>query len=203
MSLTTPGISVSTDPRMLDRVTLDMSQKAVDGLEWLDACYGKAEERVKVKDGKQYVYPAVFHDKEYLDMLPGAVTDARGNPHNYGFFHLNGPMSIEYYQAMHQWVEARISLIIWFDLRTVYPDDHNVRSLENVKAEVIRFLNIPKFQTTTLRWKLEAIEEKGRRVYREYSYKEIDYQDLMRPNGALRFDLWVRWLEKCPDPRIT
>ena len=204
MSLTTPGISVSTDPRMVDRVCLDMAQKLVDFTDWLDECYGKAEERVEMRNNKEYIYPAVFNGHEYLDMLPGAVTDARGNNKNYGFFHLQDPVNIdEYKNAMHQWCEATVSLIIWFDLRTVYPDDHNVRTLENVKAEVVRFFKVPRFQTTTLRWKLLSMSEKGRRVYREYSYKEIDRQDLMRPKGALRFNVWVRWLELCPDPRIT
>ena len=202
MSLTTPGTSVSTDPRMLDRVCLDMGQKLMDGLDWLDQCYGKAEERVKLVEGKEYVYPAVYHDDEYLDMLPGAVVDAKGNNQNYGFFHA-GPVNIEgYHNAQNLWMESTISLILWFDLRTVYPDDHNVRSLENVKAEVIRFFNIPRFQTTFLRWRLLSIDEKGRRVFREYSWREVRNQDIMRPNGCLRVNIWVRWLELCSDPRI-
>jgi len=201
MSLTNPGISVPTHPRMLDRVCIDMAGKLMDGLNWLDICYGKAEERVKLKDGKSYVYPAVFNGDEYLDMLPGAVTDSKGVNLNYGFFHFSDPVTHEYHPGLNQWIEANVSFICWFDLRRIYPEDWNVMTAENVRAEVTRFFKFPRFQTTFLRWRVQTSETKGRRVYREYSYREIDNQDLIRPNGAIRVNLWVRFLEVCPDPR--
>lgn len=175
-----------SEPVLIDAV-LQKVNTAFAGLSWLSNAYGRAEKQVKVKNKKEYTYPAVnVGGKEYLTVFPDEHLK------NHSFWH------IEKQQLSRDGasISAEFRLIFWYDLRTVYPDDWQTRSNENPKSEVLKLLrqNYPTPSTI----ELTGFQDEAKEIYAGYSDTQLQTQFLMRPYGGFALTGIIKYREnKC------
>jgi hypothetical protein len=91
-------------------------------------------------------------------------------------------------------IQTSFGLIVWFDFRKVYPEDHQHRTNENVKAEVIEALRTARLSRSTIR--LTNVTEIPSTVYAEFTSREIEDQYLERPYGGFRINGTITYDER-------
>lgn len=182
---------------MFDAAIAQLQQGLVDALPWLDVCFGKAQRIVKEQQGRRYVVPSVFcggwngHGvNDYIEVSPDKKIG------NFGFFELLDPQELEPTPWAAK-ITTPVALIIWFDLRTIYPDFDN-RNTDALKAEVLRVLNgRDGWHLTSGRVQFNRFYERAENIYRGYTLDETDNQYLMHPYGGFRFDGKMEVFEPC------
>ena len=184
-----PQIPVLEDPKMLDYALQEIQILLGTRLTWLTYVFGKAERKVEMKDGKKVVFPAVFSGgKDYLKVFPDSKIGS------FAFFDIEDGSEIISDSKIVSEVKSKISLILFFDYRTVYPDDFEERSIEHVKQQVVEFFRSTTFQFSQIR--MEKIYEHATNVYKGYTDREIEDQFTMRPFGVLRVEGFIKYNEK-------
>lgn len=185
---------------MLDRVLGEIQRGLIGGLDWLDAAFGRAQKLVKTIDGKRYVTPNVYcgglegkGKNDYLEVSPDSHIG------NFSFFVIHDPQIIDTYVGQPAEIKAPFSLIVWFDLRTIFGSATN-RNTELVKAQILKILN------GRTGWHLQGgrivinkTYEQAQNIYSGFTLDENDNQFLMHPYGGLRFDGVIEYTEYCYD----
>lgn len=199
MSISTPAI---TNPVLLDRALGEIGTKLAANLSWLTTAYGIAVREEDTYEGRKRTYPAIRIDAEsYEKLLPDQELG------NYSFFECLHPEQVEWHRRLPSWQECKFSTIFQFDFRTVYPADHNNRTLEHVKLDILRVFRNMSLSKSVL--EIELIYDKIIDVYQTYSfvYTDPDWIGIerialqnsnyffRRPFGCLRFEGKVRYLE--------
>ena len=177
------GNNLTTGQRLelLDRAFKDMGDALAAKLAWMDNIFGRAERLVKYDAGKRRIYTPCwyYHDNEYTELTP---TDTLGN---FAFFWVDDPQEMRSDHYLSVDLEARFSVIFWYDYRKIYNAVN--RNREQVKADILAALN-----TMTLRnggtFRLTRIYELAENIYRGFSLDETDNQFLMQPYGGIRID---------------
>jgi hypothetical protein len=178
-----------TNATMLDAVLLEISIELKKKLTWLDSCYTAAQKLQNTQDSKKINYPAVFTGgTEYLNLLPD------GHLGNYSFFRMNDPEEIEYYARNVNKITAEFDLIIWFNLKKVYPIDTG-RNIEHVKSEVLKAFR--EITITRGTYQLEQIYKDAKNIFSTYSIDETQEQFMMHPYGALMIRGKLIYKEDC------
>lgn len=167
------------NPRLFDRVIVELQQGLADNIAWLDHIFGRAERVVEKRNGVRTVIPAVYiGNNDYRNITPD--DKAIGN---YAFFTIDDPQNVEYAAGVGR-AKAGFSLVVWLDMRTIESiDDRNV---EAVKSELLKAL------THHIRIKSGAVRihrvyEHPEAVFTGFSYDHLDAQALMHPYCGLRF----------------
>ena len=182
---------------MIDAALAELQQGLVDGLSWLDVCFGKSQRITKVQDGKKIIVPSVYcggwdghGPNDYIEVSPDAKIG------NFGFFELTDPQELEPVPFGAD-ITTPVSLIIWFDLRRVYGSLTN-RNTEALKAGVLEIVNGSRgWHLTQGRVAFNRCYERAENIYRGYSLDEIENQYLMHPYGGFRFDGEMKIFEPC------
>lgn len=182
---------------MLDRVIGEIQKGLADGIGWLDVVFGRAQRLVANKDGKRYTLPNVFcggwnghGPNDYIEVSPD------GKIGNFAYFETDDPETIDA-GPFARTIHAPFSLVVWFDLRTIYPQDDN-RNTEILKAEILRVLGgRTGWHLTQGRVTVNKIYERAENIYRGYSLSEIDNQFLMHPYAGFRFEGVLDFDEWC------
>lgn len=158
-------------------------------LPWLDHVLPQAERLVKMIDGKRIYSPNIYvGENEYEQIFPDS--DDIGN---YSFFMLDEPQSVNYDVGGRVQMSAPFSLIVWFDIRTLYSDD--VRDLEQAKKDVLRAV-----RRTWMRngyFYITEIFQRSENVFKEFTLDEVDNQYLMQPFGGFRLRGTIHIEEDC------
>ena len=177
-----PTIPTMTDPKLLDWVLLEFQTKLSSSLSWLDHAFGKAQKFQK--DG--LTYPAVYIGaNDYLNVLPDSHIGC------YSFFDIDDGQKINHMPSRVQDYEVTGALIFWFDLRDIYPTDSNLRTIENVKSDIIDAINTSRL--TRCQFELLNVYEEASNVFRNYTHKEIKTQFRMYPYSALKFTFRIKY----------
>lgn len=170
---------VHTNAALLDEFLSGLRTRLETNLSWLTKAYGNAQALKAQRDGRTITYPGVPTSKgtEYLSMfpdehlgnflwfdIPSYQIDDRGRP-NKTYFATGG-------------------LIVWGDLRRMYPADWTGRTVEDAKRDLIAALD-----ASGRAIRLQRSYDRQADIFRGYTDTEIDNQYMMRPYMAFRFDI--------------
>lgn len=185
--ISTPTIPAIVEPALLDRALLPIQVALASNLTWLDSVFGKSQKMVKVVDGREQYYPGVYAgDAQYLNALPDSHIG------NFCFFDALDNEQIEAFAGGVKMTRT-IALILWWDFQKVYPADHEQRTIEHIKEQVLEALR----SVSSAQVQLQPIRayERAENIYQGYTHQESHRQFLMRPYGGLRCDLELTYYE--------
>ena len=186
--ITTPTIPTLSSPQLIDVALLEIQTALTGGLSWLDQAFGKAELVTDKVDNRTVRIPAIYTGGiEYLKMLPD------NHIGNFSFFDVEDGEEIEWSEYGTDYINARISLILWFDYRDVYVDPNN-RSIENVKKDVKDVLKAMRLTRSHVTF--DRFFDQFQNVYGRYQVDHIQNKFWMRPFGCLRIEGDIRIKEK-------
>lgn len=176
-------------PALFDRCIVSLQDGLEKELPWLDHVFGRVERLVKEVQGVRRYTPNVYLGKdEYLLLLPDQGLG------NLCYFVLEDEEGVEWYVGERSRLEARFSLVVWVDMRTVEDDDE--RNTERVKAQVLRALN-GGIWIRSGSIQIDSIYERAENVYRGFTLDEVDNQFLMAPFAGFRFEGVMRINDEC------
>lgn len=195
---------VIKNPVMLDRVIGEIQNGLIANLPWLDVAFGRSQRLTKNMGGVKIITPNVYcggwnghGENDYIEVSPDAKIG------NFSFFEIDDPHTITAGPWARE-IKSPFSLIVWFDLRTIYPNDITNRNTEYVKAQILKvlqgrafFQGYPGWHLTNGRIVLNRIYERAENIYRGYTLTEIDNQYLMHPFAGFRFDGLLEYDELC------
>ena len=188
--ITTPTIPTYSPARLIDAALLEIQDGLTTQLSWLNTAFGKAQRLVRRKDGREVFYPGVWYgEADYLPVFPD------GHIGNFSFFDVEDGQTVEREPGFHGEMVADFGLVFWFDFRDVYPVGWELRTTENVKADVLSALKAIKIDRGAFR--INQIFERAENMYPGYTISEIDDQFLMRPYGGFRIEGELRYYVDC------
>lgn len=177
----TPQVPTLIDPQLIDKAFMEIQTSLVAKLDWLDHAFGKAQRLKEQVEGKTVIYPGVYvGQEEYLNVFPDEHIG------NFTFFDSYDGEDLDHKGRGNISFSAKFGLIVWFDYRTVYPNDWQQRTIENVKAEVIDAMKRTLTSLSSIR--MTHTWERSEDIYKGYTDKEIRQQFLMRPFGGFRIE---------------
>lgn len=166
-------------PKGADAACALIAEKLSDEFSWLTA-YGRSQDWFSDPDDNRSKQPGIYCGRgEYLSMLPDEHLGC------FSFFRVMPVKKIE------QWIDFAdpitvfdFSLIVWYDLRKIYPTTYDQYSTENVNQLLLEFLvdlSIP----FTL--SVSEIVEGFELVYKDYDRALYDRTSFMMPQHGVRF----------------
>ena len=177
------NVPIVSNPVMVDKVIGQLQTGLKANLAWLDNAFGKAQKITKKIGQKTYIFPACFAgDEEYLDVSPDS------NIGNFSFIQLHEPQNLEWIPNQLGSLSVPFSVIFWFDIRKVFPNNYKERNTEAIKAEILNVLNLH-IKLRDGRFSFNKIYETAQNIYREYpGVMEIENQFMMHPFGGIRIE---------------
>jgi hypothetical protein len=180
---------IPDDPEMLDYVCVEIRERLLEKLLWIDEGYLLAEMRVRQNSIGEVSYPGVLNGgMEYLSMFPDTHLG------NYFYFINDDPLEIEYGVTVSKIVNE-IGLVVFFDYRSVWSSGWEEKSIQNMMRVFLDFFQTEFFSRSRvrpLRFRTSAGD-----IYEGFDSQEIKRQFLMKPFGALRIDLELSYYPKC------
>lgn len=188
----TPIIPTKIDPQMMDPAMTELTGALTTNLPWLNKAYSNVEKFVEGKGKRPKIYPAVYtgtkKDRGYLKLFPDS--------------HIGNFAYVEVYKQPFDHIPQQsathiidFGIVFHFNFEKVYPNDHNNRTLENVKHDVFEVLNRYPFANFKVRF--GGFVEGANNIYRGYSHDEIEDQFLMRPYGGFTITGQMRFTKRC------
>jgi len=183
--ITNPSVPVLTEAVLIDRALNSISGLLESNLNWLDTAYGRCEKMVEYseKATKKRVFPGVYvggNSNDYLDLLPDSLLGC------YSFFHVKDGEEYLGEGRRQGNVKFEFGLVVWFDYRKVYPSDWKLRSVENVKKQVVDVFR--KSGGCGVQIQIGKAWVEADNIYKGFTHEEIDRQFLIRPYGGFRID---------------
>lgn len=181
-----------TTPALLDAACNAVALAMRDSLTWLDNAYGRAVKRERMQDGQRVIYPAIYAGGgEYLRLFPDEHLG------NFCWMDVQDGYSVDWIARKYWRVRATAGLIVWFDLRSVYPSTYDSNTEENVKSAVLGALRSA--LSPALRFTVSRAWDRSENIFRGYSLSEVDNQFMMRPYGCFRLDGELVYETACTD----
>lgn len=189
------------EPALEDRVLLVLALHLKNRLPWLNKAFGQAHKLAITKDNRTTYFPAYPAEdetagKEYVKLWPDEHIG------NFSFFELQDQHNvIEWGKAkmVNSVFEFKVSLIVSFNLKTIWPDDWKMRSTANVVNEIFNRV-LAKFSAPAVSINADRYFHNTENVYKGYTIEEIPTQYNMRPYGVCRIDLTARYSPICLAP---
>lgn len=176
------------NPVLLDKGIQEL-QTLLSELTILDNVYGRAHKRALRNDNTESTYPALYTGAgEYMSLLPN---DALGN---YCFVEIDDPQTSIAVSPSHMGLRVRASLVVWFNVATIYSDDTMLYT-EEVKEILLRQL----FKRGVMKHtsvEVLTVHEKPENVFR-YNIRQIDDQYLLYPYHGFRIEFNLTVREEC------
>ena len=156
---------------------------------WLKNAFGKCQTLKSIKDGKEFVYPAIYKGEgQYLSLFPDTLLG------NYSFFVLNKPYEfINFAKYKNNRLKTAYSWILFVNISSIYGEDY--RNTEKLKVEIIKFLSHNTFKNGSL--VINSIVEDGKDVFNEWTSREVKEQYLMFPYVVVRVNGEMIVNEQC------
>ena len=172
-------MDINDTPQLFDTVISDINSCMATELTWLTNTFGRARKIVKVIDGKEYRIPAVYIGSgNYREMLPDSMLG------NYSFFWIPDTQTLDARSRSSVRIKTNFSLIIWYDIRTIFADSNNT---EAVKSQILTVLNT-RLCIKSGSVMLTKISESAENIYREFTTTEASNQYMMFPFCGIRID---------------
>lgn len=195
-------VPTKVSPKLLDNVCDTIASTLSSRLSWLNNSFGRCDKFVEYQDvGSDFIFPVIYtggrDGLDYIKLLPDQDLG------NFCFIDVDVEQSIPENNIGSVTIESKIAIIFWWDYRTVYPNDWQNRTIENVKHEVLTALSsgIP-INGRVIPYMLK---ESAREMYSTFSTRAIDAynsnegmrQALIRPFGGFRLDCTVKFSQGC------
>ena len=184
-------VFIPSDPQLFEVLAIEMRTKLMDYFTWLDQAYLIAERRIETNTSNtQTVFPGLLAgNAEYINALPDA------HKLNYSYFEIDNPTDIDWSRTRAQ-ITHEVGLIFFFNYKALYPADWRTSTIERVKSDVLRFFHATSFAAGQVR--PLSFDVTADAIYANYDHDEANQQFLMKPWGALRINLEVKYFQKCP-----
>lgn len=193
MSYRTPIIPTLT-LKGIDKKIQDLQIEINTDLSWLDKSFGLADRIVEIKEGKEYVYPAVFESNKIdsIPMMPGDVwqsfcfwvkTEESKFDNNVDFPPKN-PM-----------ITYNVSCIFYIDIRRIDNTLTYKETKSKLRDDIFNFFN--KVQLSARLKQLRFIDDDITKVWEGYSLDQIDNTFKVYPKWACRMDFELSFRDGC------
>lgn len=171
-------------PKLLDNVGETFSGVMERKLEWLDNAYGKVE-RI-TKDGR--TIPATYKGgKDYISLMPDKKLG------NYCFLDINDPVNIKTQKRGFVILQFTASIVFWYDLRTIYPKEHEHKTDQHVLDDVTKLITEPHF-TGMIIQPIRLFQHPAT-IFQGYTLG--DNNALQRPYSGFRIEVDISYKESC------
>ncbi len=185
------------NPVTLDAVIGEIQKGLAERLLWLDVAFGRAQRLVKMQDGKRWVTPNVYcggwqghGENDYIEVSPDSHIG------NFSYFEIDDPETITAGPWPREF-KAPFSLVVWFDLRTIYGENDN-RNTEQIKDDILHVLNgRAGWHLRGGRIVVNKVYERAENIYRGYTLPETMNQYMMHPYAGFRFEGLLEFDELC------
>jgi hypothetical protein len=177
-----PVLPVVLEPVLIDKGLVPYIA-AIERLAWISFCAGKCITiRHAPAKKRPWIEPVAFdgNTKEHVSLLPN---DNYGSA--FGFWHFPKEVSITPLAGSNVHTTT-CGLVVWYDITKVYPDDHDQRTSEHIKLQLLNALrHVPSPGTKLV---VSSVTDIPAQVYVGFQVDEARMQHMTRPFGALRID---------------
>ena len=181
------------NPTFIDESLLEFQFVLQDKLSWLNTAYGKSEKRKDNSTGTLSIFPAIYSDgrtkKEYIKLFPDSHLG------NFSFFTISEGYVADIRRSRQGKVQFDFGLIFWFDFRTIYPNNWQNKSTQNVMELVLDVLKTTRFRRSSV--ELSEIFEEPDNIYAGFTHRDIDQKTHYRPFGGFRINGSVTFRTRC------
>jgi hypothetical protein len=178
---------VKSDPQLMDVATNEL-EEIIEGIKWIETCFGKAQEIVE--NGKRipvaYVKSYGSDDTEYFRLFP----DERANC--FAFLWFPGSEDIVFNARQIREINADFELVISFNYEKIYGSSWHEKTIENVKYDFFEYMEGQKTTKSRIEW--EETWEHADDVFSGWDYQDIENKFMMRPYGVLKIGGRMKYL---------
>lgn len=168
-----------------------MPSTATGGIAWLETSFALADRLVEFRDGKEFIFPAVFQDinsKDPHSCMPNDMPDAFS-------FWIKDDMRISDNNPARSYY--KISCIFYMDLRQIAPTDNFKTTKTKVRQDILEFFRKHRYSGFGVLTPTGIIDEDITNVYKGYSVNQLDNIVKQLPKYALRFNFDFAFLNEC------
>jgi hypothetical protein len=174
-------------PRLADGAIVLANAKLVALLPWLGNAFGSAQKIPGEKGFFPNIPIQANGTKDYLEVFPNEKLG------NFSFWDIADGQTVRIEGDFFR-VNFQAGLVVWGDLRNVYPADWQTRTGANVEHEVSEALR----RTGLLASNSEiTIFREADNIYRGYNHKEVNHQFLLRPYFGFRINCSLNHKTPC------
>jgi hypothetical protein len=194
MSYRTPTIASLTlrgIDNKIQSLASHMPSTATGGIAWLETSFALADRLVEFRDGKEFIFPAVFQDinsKDPHSCMPNDMPDAFS-------FWIKDDMRISDNNPARSYY--KISCIFYMDLRQIAPTDNFKTTKTKVRQDILEFFRKHRYSGFGVLTPTGIIDEDITNVYKGYSVNQLDNIVKQLPKYALRFNFDFAFLNEC------
>ena len=142
-----------------------------------------------------YSYPAIYvgtTQSEYLDLMPDESLAGSGA---YSFWDVQDPVTVQNWRGVMSRATFTASLIVWGDLRLIYPADWQGRTYANVASDI---MNLLKGGTGLAQFGDDfTFFHEGASIFQRFTHREIERQHMMKPYFGLRIEGQITYVGNC------
>lgn len=192
---------------LIDNVINTINTSLLANLSWLDNAYGKIQ-RMKGRDatGKEINFPGVYvgiNTDDYVNVLPDQNLGKC-----YCYFEVSDPSDYDIVSGNIN-VSFNFKIAFWFDWRQIYPSDYKVRSIEEIKGQILTVLKDTKYTRTIEIFKMY---EDANSIFQNftnqgyissYDHKIITGQFMMKPYGGVAVSGRVHSMPTCVEDAVA
>jgi hypothetical protein len=185
-SLTLKGIDSK-----IQSIASHMPSTATGGLSWLTHAFGLADRMVEFRDGKEFVYPAVFQDinsKDQHSCMPNDIPDAF-------CFWVKEDMKISNNNPARSYY--KISCIFFMDLRQIDPLTNFKITKTKIRQDILEFFRVHHYSGFGVITPAGIIDDDITQVYKGFSVNQLDNIVRQLPKYALRFNFDFAFINEC------
>jgi hypothetical protein len=189
--ITTPAIPAFSPARLWDYAAMELQSELEANLAWLDKAFGKAIRQQRPSpEGRPYTFPAAYSGTgDYLSMFPD------GHLGNFAWLDVADEQRLEGERDNWARITADVGLVFWLDLRTAYPANPSLRSIENAKHDALEALKAVRLTRSVLL--IESVSERKENIYRGYDYREIPDTFIFWPYACFRMQGQMQITQPC------
>lgn len=192
--MTNPPQYELAEPTLIDAAVASLNDR-LRGLSWLTYRYGAAQRLTKEKNGV-YNYPGIYIGGTadgYLDLLPDEKLGV------YSFWDINDPVNVRSIHQVDGMITFRAALVVWGNLRNIYPSDWQGRTSYNLATDILDRLLLGSSGSAdaVIGDDVQIFANEGATIYPRYTHKEINRQFLMKPYGGCRIEMDITYNKPC------
>jgi hypothetical protein len=174
----------------IQTIAVHMPNGVTGGLTWLTYAYGLSDRIVEFREGKEFIYPAVFQDinsRDYHSCMPNDL------PAAFSFWtkedaKINDPARGYY----------NISCIFFMDLRQIAPTNNFKLTKSKIRQDILEWVRVHKYMGVGV-WDLVKITDDDiTQVYKGFSVNQLDNIVRQLPKYAIRLDFTFSFILECP-----
>jgi len=199
MSYRTPTIASLTlrgIDNKIQSLASHMPSTATGGIAWLEKSFALADRLVEFRDGKEFVFPAVFQDinsKDPHSCMPNDLPDAFS-------FWVKEDMKISDNNPARSYY--KISCIFFMDLRQIAPTDNFKTTKTKVREDILEFFRKHRYSGFGVLTPTGIIDDDITQIYKGFTVTQLDNKVKQLPKYALRFNFDFAFINECGNTNI-